>query len=69
MGKTRIFDLHCDTLDLGSDYDGCDVPSWLNPCSKVADLVALLEGHFGEGLAHKICYQNVHDFFARIDAG
>ena len=54
-----------DTVALGSDYDGCDVASWLNPCSKVADLAQLFEKHFGKELAEKILFKNAHEFFLR----
>ena len=54
-----------DVCALGSDYDGCEVPGWLNPARRVEDLAVLLERHFGQALAHKICYANAHDFFLR----
>ena len=48
---------------LGSDYDGTDVPSWLEPCEKMAGLAGLLERHFGGDLARRILFENAHDFF------
>lgn len=51
-------------LALGSDYDGSDVPQWLDPCSKVADLHTLLVREFGDSIANKICFDNAANFFA-----
>ena len=48
---------------LGSDYDGCDVPSWLAPCERMEGLARLLERHFGQELAQRILFENAHDFF------
>lgn len=50
-------------LALGSDYDGSDVPQWLDPCTKVADLHALLVREFGEPIADNIFFNNAVDFF------
>lgn len=55
-------------LVLGSDYDGCDVPSWLNPCDKVGDLHELLVSEFGCSVADKVFFKNARDFFARSDS-
>lgn len=49
---------------LGSDYDGSDVPQWLDPCTKVADLHALLVREFGEPIANKIFFNSAADFFS-----
>ena len=57
-----------DVVALGSDYDGCDVPGWLNPCDKMADLVELFRRHFGDEIARKLCFQNAYELFRRIDA-
>ncbi len=57
-----------DVLALGSDYDGCDVPLWLEPCDKIGDLFALLSDEFGEDLAHKIFFDNASAFFERVNA-
>lgn len=51
-------------LALGSDYDGSDVPSWLDPCDKVADLHALLAREFGAAIAERIFHGNAERFFA-----
>ena len=56
-----------DVLALGSDYDGCDVPTWLDPCDHVDTLHNLLSHHFGQPLANKIFSQNAHTFFARLE--
>lgn len=51
-------------LALGSDYDGSDVPSWLDPCDKVADLHVLLAREFGAAIAERIFHGNAERFFA-----
>ena len=54
------------TVALGSDYDGCDTPSWLAPCSTgMATLESLLRDHFGDTIADAILFDNAHDFFVR----
>ena len=52
-------------LALGSDYDGCDVPSWLDPAEKVGALHALFTREFGEDIANAICFENACAFFER----
>ena len=54
-------------LALGSDYDGCDVPSWLEPCDRVGALHELLADEFGRTIADRVFFQNARDFFARAD--
>lgn len=54
-------------LALGSDYDGCDVPSWLGPCDRIGALHELLAGEFGRTVADRVFFQNAYDFFARTD--
>lgn len=51
-------------LALGSDYDGSDVPRWLDPCDKVADLHALLARELGAAIAERIFHGNAERFFA-----
>lgn len=51
-------------LALGSDYDGSDVPRWLDPCDKIADLHALLAREFGTAIVEKIFHGNAERFFA-----
>lgn len=55
-------------LALGSDYDGCDVPTWLDPCDRIGALHELLAGEFGLAVADRVFFQNAHDFFAQFDA-
>ena len=52
-----------DVLALGSDYDGSDVPRWLDPCDKVADLHALMTREFGASVAEKAFHANAERFF------
>ena len=56
-----------DVLALGSDYDGCDVPTWLDPCDRVGDLHALLASRFGKEVADKALFANAQAFFARLE--
>lgn len=51
-------------LALGSDYDGSDVPRWLDPCDRVADLHALFAREFGPAIAERIFHENAERFFA-----
>lgn len=53
-----------DVLALGSDYDGADIPRWLDPCDKAADLHALLAREFGLALAEKVFHGNAERFFS-----
>ena len=55
-------------LALGSDYDGTDVPSWLDPAEKVGALHALFAKEFGDEIANAICFENALSFFERNDA-
>ena len=54
-----------DVLALGSDYDGCDVPSWIGSADKVSALHDLIGEHFGQALADKVFFENASRFFAR----
>lgn len=54
-----------DVLALGSDYDGTDVPAWLDGCEKVGGFFAQVERRFGERVARKMFFENAHDFFVR----
>ena len=56
-----------DVIALGSDYDGCDVPSWLDPCDRVSDLHALLARQFGRDVADKAFFGNAQAFFRRME--
>ncbi|HJF56848.1 membrane dipeptidase [Anaerotruncus colihominis] len=55
------------TLALGSDYDGTDVPSWLDPARKVEDLYQLVCGAFGQALANRLFFENALDFMKRYE--
>lgn len=55
-------------LALGSDYDGTDVPSWLDGCERVGSLHELVECHFGREIAERVFYENARDFFVRNEA-
>lgn len=52
-------------LALGSDYDGCDVPAWLDPAEKVGVLHELIGSEFGMDVADGICFENACTFFER----
>lgn len=53
---------HC--LALGSDFDGADIPDWLDSPGKAADLrERLLSWGLPEELCDKILYRNALDFF------
>lgn len=54
-------------LALGSDYDGCDVPSWLNPCDKIGSLHELLAAQFGTEIADKVFFGNAYAFFKQME--
>lgn len=56
-----------DTLALGSDYDGCDVPSWLDPCDRAGALHALIASRFGRAAADKAFFGNARAFFVRAE--
>ena len=48
---------------LGSDYDGCDVPEWLEPAEKVGTLYDLFAAEFCVEVAEAICFENACSFF------
>lgn len=52
-------------IALGSDYDGCEVPSWLAPAECVGNLHTLLAKEFGAEVANDICFENAANFFER----
>lgn len=56
------------TLALGSDYDGCDVPSWLDGCQATPNLYELLASQFGAEIADRIFFDNALDFFCRSES-
>lgn len=53
-------------LALGSDFDGADLPQWLNSPAAEAGLADLFLAHgFGAELTEAILYRNALDFFRR----
>lgn len=54
-----------DTVALGSDWDGCDTPSWLARCDTAGELHRRFADHLGAALADKLFYTNARDFFVR----
>ena len=50
-------------LALGSDFDGSDVPAWLDGCERVPSLIDRLASRFGADIAHGIAYDNAASFF------
>ena len=51
-------------IALGSDYDGCDVPTWLKPADRVFVLYEEVRRTFGEDVAKQLFFDNAFDFFA-----
>lgn len=56
-----------DVPALGSDFDGCDVPSWLDGCETVGGLHTLVAQEFGADVARKLFFDNAAAFFRRIE--
>lgn len=53
-------------IALGSDYDGAELPLWLDRSEKLDSAMALMiKSGLEPALAEKICYQNARAFFAR----
>ena len=57
-----------DVVALGSDFDGCDVPAFLDGTRAMPGFQALLVEHFGETVARKLCAGNALAFFERLAA-
>lgn len=57
-----------DAVALGSDFDGCDVPAFLNGAQTMPDFQALLASRFGEAVTRKLCAENALAFFERVAA-
>lgn len=53
------------TIALGSDYDGCDTPSWLAPCSEMNNLFHMTEERYGSYLTQRLFFENAYEFFIR----
>jgi len=48
-----------DGVTVGSDYDGCTPPRWLNSADKLPALVAAMDNHgYGATRIEKICWKN-----------
>ena len=58
-----------DVVALGSDYDGCEVPTFLDGAETMPAFQRLLTARFGETLARKLCCENALAFFERLAAG
>lgn len=55
------------SLCIGSDFDGCDVPKDINNISKIQDLYeSFLKLGYNEQLVQKIMYYNAYNFFSRF---
>ena len=55
-----------DCLALGSDFDGTDLPPWLDSTGKLVDLYShMIEHGFSGTLCDKIFFQNASEFFRR----
>lgn len=55
-----------DTLALGSDFDGADIPDYINGLEKVSNLrTALLREGVSEEVVHKIFFENARRFFEK----
>lgn len=52
-------------ITLGSDYDGCDVPSWLKPADRIHVLYEEVFKTFGEFIAKKLFFENAFAFFTQ----
>ncbi len=50
-------------LALGSDFDGSDVPGWLDGCERVPSFIDRLADRFGADIARRIAYDNAASFF------
>lgn len=50
-------------LALGSDFDGSDVPEWLDGCERVPAFVDRLADRFGADVARRISFENAAGFF------
>lgn len=52
-----------DVLALGSDFDGCDTPDFLEGADKLPALQKQLVARFGETITRKMCAENALAFF------
>ncbi len=51
------------SIALGSDYDGCDIPSWLRPADRIGTLYESVARAFGKDNANRFFFENAYDFF------
>lgn len=51
-----------DIIALGSDFDGADMPPWLNKVEKLADLYRYVTEWYGTELADKVFFENAYTF-------
>ncbi len=58
-----------DVVALGSDYDGCTVPAFLDGAQTMPAFQGLLEARFGETVTRKLCAENALAFFERYARG
>lgn len=58
-----------DVIAIGTDYDGSDVPEWIESCSQMTDLNAKLIERFGHDVINKMFFRNAYDFFSRYEQG
>ena len=54
-----------DAIALGSDFDGCDCPSWLARAQDLPAFHRLAEARYGTELAEKLFHGNAEAFFVR----
>lgn len=53
------------SVALGSDFDGTDLPSCISSAAKTPELQAVFAERFGEEITRKLCYENALSFFER----
>lgn len=58
-----------DVIALGGDYDGSDVPAFLDGADTMPAFQGLLVERFGETVAAKLCGENALAFFERASHG
>lgn len=56
-----------DILALGSDFDGADMPVWLNGAADMPKLYSYVADSFGCTIADKIFFENAAAFFERYE--
>lgn len=58
-----------DVVALGGDWDGANVPAFLDGADTMAAFQELLVGRFGQSVTAKLCYENALSFFERTARG